>query len=98
MAHAEASAKTVDAAVTAAAAQLGLRIPDDLSLISLEDGEQLASDLVPAVATMQRPDVAMAEEAVALLLRELNSEHDDVRQLSFVCPSQLRASVGPARR
>lgn len=86
-------------ATVLAAAELQLRIPDDLSLISLEDGEQLAADLVPAVATIQRPDSAMAEEAVALLLADLTGERDSgVRQLSFVCPPQLRASVGAARR
>jgi hypothetical protein len=40
----------------------------------------------------------MAEEAVALLLQDMDSERDaDVRQLSFVCPPQLRGSVGTAR-
>jgi len=86
-------------ATVLAATELQLRIPDDLSLISLEDGEQLAPDLVPSVATIQRPDIAMAEQAVALLLQELTSEQDAaVRQLSFVCPPQLRASVGTPRR
>ena len=81
------------------AAELGLRIPEDLSLISLEDGEHLARDLRPAVATIERPDAAMAEEAVALLLRELATDkHTDVRQLSFVCPAHLRGSVATARR
>ena len=79
-------------ATVLAAAELGLRIPDDLSLISLEDGEQLASDLVPAVATIQRPDSAMAEEAVALLLRELNSERTPT---SGSCRSCARPSCAP---
>ncbi len=80
-----------------AAAGLGLRIPADLSIVSLEDGEQLARNLVPALATVQRPDRAMAEQAIAILLRELTSEEDsEVKQLSFVCPPDLRDSTGPA--
>ena len=65
-----------------------------MSLISLDDGEGLTSDLVPELATVQRPDRAMAEQAVALLLHEINSQGDhDVRQLSFACPASLGASV-----
>ena len=77
-----------------AAQDLGLEVPADLSLISLDDGERLTSDLVPELATVQRPDRAMAEQAVALLLHEINSKGDhDVRQLSFACPASLGASV-----
>lgn len=73
---------------------LGLDVPTDVSLISLDDGEGLTSDLVPEVATVMRPDRAMAEQAVALLLHEINSQGDrDVRQLSFACPARLGASV-----
>ena len=73
---------------------LGLEVPTDLSLISLDDGERLTSDLVPELATVQRPDRAMAEQSVALLLHEINTSGDqDVRQLSFACPASLGASV-----
>lgn len=81
-----------------ASAELGRRIPGDLSIVSLEDGEQLAGDLVPPLATVQRPDRAMAVQAMAIMLRELAGEGtNEVRQLSFVCPPALRASTGPAR-
>ena len=77
-----------------AARDLGLEVPADVSLISLDDGEGLTADLVPELATVQRPDRAMAEQAVALLLHEINSKGDhDVRQLSFACPASLGASV-----
>ncbi len=73
---------------------LGLEVPTDLSLISLDDGERLTSDLVPELATVQRPDRAMAEQSVALRLHEINTSGDqDVRQLSFACPASLGASV-----
>lgn len=80
-----------------AANDLGLRIPDDLSVISLEDGEDLAAELVPPVSTVRRPDAAMAERAVAMLLEGLTvglPEH--IRQLSFACPPRPLASTGPA--
>lgn len=80
-----------------AAGDLGVRVPDELSVISLEDGENLAAELVPPVSTVQRPDAAMAEQALAMLLDGLTlggPEH--VRQLSFACPPRLRSSTGRA--
>jgi LacI family transcriptional regulator len=77
-----------------AARDLGLEVPADVSLISLDDAEGLTSDLVPEIATVQRPDRAMAKQAVAILLREVDSKGDhDVRQLSFACPASLGASI-----
>jgi LacI family transcriptional regulator len=86
---------TVGAAL--AAAQLQLDIPGDLSLVSLDDGEQLASQLNPAITTIERPDRAMAEQAVTMLLDRLTREAEfSVKQLAFVCPPAHRDSVvGP---
>jgi LacI family transcriptional regulator len=80
-----------------AAAQLQLDVPGDLSLVSLEDGEQLACQLNPAITTIERPDRAMAEQAVTMLLDRLTREAEfSVKQLAFVCPPAHRDSVvGP---
>jgi len=80
-----------------AAAQLQLDIHRDLSLVSLDDGEQLASQLNPAITTIERPDRAMAEQAVTMLLDRLTREAEfSVKQLAFVCPPAHRDSVvGP---
>ena len=78
----------------------GLDVPNDLSVVSLDDGEGLTTDLVPAIATIQRPDRAMAEEAVSLMGAEIRAagEHPP-RHLSFVCPVFLGGSVaGPSAR
>jgi LacI family transcriptional regulator len=81
-----------------AAAQLQLDIPEDLSLVSLEDGEQLACELSPAVTTITRPDQAMAEQAVTMLLERLADDTENsVKQVAFVCPPVLRDSVGSPR-
>ena len=72
----------------------GLDVPNDLSVVSLDDGEGLTTGLVPAIATVQRPDRAMAVEAVAAMLDEIRSADDrPPRQLSFVCPVLLGGSV-----
>ena len=80
------------------AAEVRLSVPDQLSLVSLEDGERLASRLDPPVTTVHRPDGAMAEQAVSLLLDQLAGGTPEVRRLLFGCPLRERASVGcPAR-
>jgi len=82
-----------------AAASLNIAIPTDLSLVSLEDGEQLASQLVPRLTTIKRPDRAMAEQAVTLTLQRFDQGSDaSSEHLIFSCSAELRHSVvGPGR-
>lgn len=80
-----------------AAADLGLRVPDDVSLVSLDDGEDLAGLLVPPVARVERPDEVIAAHALELLVEQLRHGHTDVRRLTFVCPVRPGSSVGPPR-
>jgi LacI family transcriptional regulator len=82
-----------------AAAESGLRIPEELSLVSLEDGEQLASQLAPAVTTIERPDRPMAEQAFSMIIESLASQAEtSVKQVAFVCPPVFRNSVAAPRR
>jgi LacI family transcriptional regulator len=77
-----------------AAASLGLRIPADLSVVSLDDGERLAEQLAPPLTTIERPDRLIGQQAVAIMLDWLaGAEELPVRQLSFVCPTAQRGSV-----
>jgi LacI family transcriptional regulator len=83
--------------VLLAVADLGLRIPTDLSLVSLDDGENLAGDLVPPVALVERPDTVIATHAIELLVEQLRQGRSAVRRLTFVCPVRPGASVAPPR-
>jgi LacI family transcriptional regulator len=81
-----------------AAAKLGLRIPEELSLVSLEDGEQLAHQLAPPVTTIERPDRLMAEQAFSMIIESLDSDAEtSVKQVAFVCPPVFRDSVTAPR-
>lgn len=80
-----------------AVADLGLRVPDDLSLVSLDDGENLASRLVPSVDLVERPDAVIAAHAFELLVEQLRHGGPGVRRLTFVCPVLRGASVAPPR-
>jgi LacI family transcriptional regulator len=82
-----------------AAGGLGIRIPADLSVISLDDGEQLASQLVPRLTTIERPDRAMAEQAVAMTLQRFDEDNEEsIKQLTFSCSPAPRDSVARPRR
>ena len=80
-----------------AAAELRLDIPGDLSVISLDDGEGLAAGLVPSLATAQRPDWAMVEQAMTSLIAQMSGEDPKpARRITFACPVELRSSVALA--
>jgi len=82
-----------------AAHDLGLAVPEDVSLVSLDDGEQLAAPLVPPVDLVVRPDGLIAAHALDLLVEQL--ELDLVaspRQLSFACPLKPGGSVAAPRQ
>jgi LacI family transcriptional regulator len=82
-----------------AAANLNVAVPTELSLVSLEDGEQLASQAVPRLTTIERPDRAMAEKAVAMTLQRFDEDSDSsIQQFTFNCSAVVRNSVVDPRR
>lgn len=60
-----------------AAAELGLRIPVDLSIMSFDD-EQLAGYLTPGLTTMRLPYEEMGRRAAQLLTEQVDSEGNDL--------------------
>ncbi|HEY0238631.1 MAG TPA: LacI family DNA-binding transcriptional regulator [Friedmanniella sp.] len=80
-----------------AAEELGLHVPEDLSLVALDDGENLAAQLVPKVDLVERPDAVIATHAIELLVEQLRHGISAVRRLTFVCPVREGASVAPPR-
>ncbi|MCE7082618.1 LacI family DNA-binding transcriptional regulator [Streptomyces sp. ST2-7A] len=75
-----------------AAGELGLRIPDDLSVVSFDDDE-VAAYLRPGLTTIGLPHEAMGRRAVESLLgREPGAE------VLVPMPVVERASIGPPRR
>lgn len=76
-----------------AVADLGLSVPGDLSLVSLDDGENLAGQLVPSIDLVERPDTMIATHALELLVEQLRHGRSAVRRMTFVCPVRPGASV-----
>ncbi|GAB3110284.1 LacI family DNA-binding transcriptional regulator [Streptomyces calidiresistens] len=74
-----------------AAAELGLRVPDDLSVVSFDDDE-VAAYLRPGLTTIGLPHEAMGRRAVELLLGREPAGEELVPM-----PVVERASIGPPR-
>jgi len=84
--------------VMLAAARLGLSVPEDLSLVSLDDREQLSAQLTPEVTRVERPDDLMAAHAVDVLTSWIESgDAPGAHAYSFVCPLVEGASVAGPR-
>jgi len=77
-----------------AAAELGLRIPEDLSLVGFDNQELIAEGLRPVLTTVALPHYEMGAWAVETLIariegQELNGPH----QVELSCPLVSRNSV-----
>jgi LacI family transcriptional regulator len=82
-----------------AAGQLRRSVPQDLSLVSLDDREQLVGELSPAVVRVERPDDLMAAHAAGLLIERVQSSGaPETQQYTFVCPVGAGTSVAPPAR
>lgn len=75
---------------------VGLRVPDDVSVVGYDDQEDLAPDLTPPLTTVHLPYYDMGRWAVEQLV---NGGLAGLRPRTYVpCPVVSRASVAPARR
>ena len=75
--------------------QLGLRVPEDLSIVGYDDDEPLARTTVPGLTTVALPHREMGEKAIELLLGDLRSgDRDQAGGTILVpCPVVMRGSV-----
>ncbi|MFN8440861.1 MAG: LacI family DNA-binding transcriptional regulator [Caldilineaceae bacterium] len=79
----------------AALNELGLRIPEDVAIVSYDNQELLAANLRPTLTSMQLPHYAMGQWAVNYLLNSTN--HNDSSappQVTLECPLVIRESHG----
>jgi LacI family transcriptional regulator len=87
-----------------AAAERGLRIPADLSVVGFDDQELIAAALSPGLTTVALPHYAMGEWALRVLLERIAGPLSDTGPGAppagrlMPCPLVRRASVGPPPR
>jgi LacI family transcriptional regulator len=79
-----------------AAAERGLRIPHDLSVVGFDDQELIADGLRPGLTTVALPHYDMGAWAVETLIRQIQGlERDGPPHVELSCPLVTRGSVSP---
>ncbi|WP_427006024.1 LacI family DNA-binding transcriptional regulator [Pseudarthrobacter sp. H2] len=79
-----------------AAGSLGMKIPDDVSVIGIDNLELIAGSLWPGLTTVALPHYGMGRWAVTRLLNEIEGpEEKEPVQMMFDCPLVQRGSVAP---
>jgi LacI family transcriptional regulator len=82
-----------------AAALGGLSVPDDLSIIGIDNLELIAASLFPGLTTVALPHYEMGRWAIERLHAEIDGVGADApRQVQLHCPLVERGSVAPPRR
>ena len=79
----------------AAAAELGLRVPEDLSIAGFDDID-LAEATRPTLTTVRQPLGEMGRIAVGLLIRLLDRHRLDALHVELATELIIRDSTGPA--
>lgn len=76
-----------------AAAELGLRIPHDLSVVGFDDQELIADGLLPGLTTVALPHHEMGAWAVDTLIDQIEADTTDRPRVRLRCPAVERGSV-----
>ena len=76
------------------ARELGLRVPEDLSVVGFDDSEQ-AAIVTPALTTVRQPLAEMGRMAVSLLLRLLENQRVEALNVELATRLVVRASTAP---
>jgi LacI family transcriptional regulator len=74
--------------------ELGIRIPDDVSIVGFDNQETLAPFLLPGLTTLELPFAEMGRRAVELLLE---GSPDGAEPELIACPLVRRGSVAPVK-
>jgi LacI family transcriptional regulator len=82
--------------VLKAAAERGLRVPEDLSVVGFDDSEQ-AAFATPPLTTVRQPLAEMGRMAVSLLLRQLDQQRLEALRVELATKLVVRASTAPPR-
>ena len=78
-----------------AATALGLRIPEDVSIVGIDNLELIADALWPGLTTVALPHYEMGRWAVNRILDDIENPGAPAEQARLACPRIERGSVGP---
>lgn len=88
--------ETICAGIYQAAYEMGLRIPDDLSVIALVS-QYAAEKTTPAVTRVDLPTAEMGRIGAELLIDQLEGNGNGATQLLLAAELVIRQSTGPRR-
>lgn len=80
-----------------AARELGLRIPEDVSIVGFDDQEHVADGLAPGLTTVALPHYEMGVWAAQRVLGLLSGDKPEPAQQRMPCPLVRRESVAPVQ-
>ena len=80
-----------------AAAQLGLKVPDDLSVMGFDD-IPLASYVIPELTTVAQPIYGMGQTAVEILMRRLGNPDHPLEKITLDTQLVIRNSTAVPKR
>ena len=78
-----------------AATELGLSIPNDLSIVGFDNQELIAANLFPGLTTVALPHYEMGSWAVHRILDDIENPGAPAVQTQLDCPLIERGSLGP---
>jgi LacI family transcriptional regulator len=78
-----------------AARELGLRVPEDLSIVGFDDVEH-ATIVTPRLTTVRQPLAEMGRTAVSLLIRLLEQQRVETLSIQLATRLVVRESTAPA--
>lgn len=78
--------------------ELGLSIPEDVSLVGFDNQEIISKFLRPQLSTMALPHYQMGYWGVDYLINHFEESESDPIQHHIECPLVERASIGEARK
>jgi DNA-binding LacI/PurR family transcriptional regulator len=77
--------------------RLGLKVPDDLSILSLASSREMAAMTDPELTVMSAPSVELGRRGVELLIDQLDGTNDHGRQSLVMCAFEPGGSTAPPR-
>lgn len=77
------------------ASEMGIRVPDDLSIVGFDDLPGLATALDPPLTTVRLDHHAMGARAVQAVISAINGDEVHPRVELTPCPLVSRETVGP---
>jgi LacI family transcriptional regulator len=80
-----------------AARELGLSVPDDLSIVGFDDTTQ-AEIVTPGLTSVRQPLAEMGRMGVSLLIRILEGQRVDAMRMELSTKLVIRESTAPLRR